>query len=327
MTLPTVLRDTAALQALAPEWAALWARTPGATPFQHPAWLLPWWAAFGTERPLVALLREDGRLSGVLPAYVLEEPGGAVLLPIGAGTTDMIDVLGAGAAALLAAVLAAAGAAGVGRCAFLEVPPGSALRTAAVPPGWSGTWSEASACPVLHLVDIPAGQRRKLRMSRNRAERAGGWTVEAAGPAGLPALVALHAARWRAAGEAGVLADPAVRRCLEAALPLLDQAGLLRLAVLTVGGVAAAAVLALLAPGRIFFYLQGYDAGQAFVSPGTLLVGAMLEQAAAEGRTEAHFLRGREAYKYAWGAVDRMNVQGDFRTAISPGQGAGLVDR
>ena len=74
-------------------------------------------------------------------------------------------------------------------------------------------------------------------------------------------------------------------------------------------------MLALLAPGRIFFYLSGYDAARRFVSPGTLLVGAMLEQAVAEGRTEAHFLRGRESYKYAWGAVDRLNASGGFRLA------------
>ena len=69
------------------------------------------------------------------------------------------------------------------------------------------------------------------------------------------------------------------------------------------------------APGRLFFYLSGYDVGQAFVSPGTLLLGAMLEQAQAEGRTEVHFLRGRESYKYAWGAQDRMSRCGSFLRA------------
>ena len=66
-------------------------------------------------------------------------------------------------------------------------------------------------------------------------------------------------------------------------------------------------MLALLGPGRILFYLSGYDAARGYESPGTLLVGAMLEEAVREGRREAHFLRGGEAYKYAWGAVDRPN--------------------
>jgi CelD/BcsL family acetyltransferase involved in cellulose biosynthesis len=197
----------------------------------------------------------------------------------------------------------------------MDVPPGSPLLAARPPAGWSAAWSEGNACPVLALAEIPAGIRRKLRMNRNRAERAGGWTVEAAGPAGFEVLAALHRARWQADGEPGVLADPAVLRCLHQALPALEAAGLLRLQVLRVGGEAAAAIMALLAPGRIFFYLSGYDAAQRFVSPGTLLVGAMLEQAAAEGRTEAHFLRGREGYKYAWGALDRLNSSGGFRVA------------
>ena len=74
------------------------------------------------------------------------------------------------------------------------------------------------------------------------------------------------------------------------------------------GGAVAAACYALLAGReRILFYLSGFDAEWSFVSPGTLLLAAMLEEAIAEGRREADFLRGREGYKYAWGGVDRVN--------------------
>ena len=97
---------------------------------------------------------------------------------------------------------------------------------------------------------------------------------------------------------------------LREALPELLEAGMLRLQALWVGAEVAAVILALLAPGRIFFYLSGFDEAQAFFSPGTLLLGAMLERAIEEGRTEAHFLRGRERYKYAWGGVDRFNAFG-----------------
>ena len=68
------LIDTdAALEALRPEWDALWTRTPGATPFQSPRWLLPWWHQFGTGMPRVAIAREQGLLVGVLPLYVLPQ--------------------------------------------------------------------------------------------------------------------------------------------------------------------------------------------------------------------------------------------------------------
>ncbi len=301
------------LHALAPAWEALWRRTPGTTPFQSPAWLLPWWRQFGTGMPRVATLERHGTLQAVLPMYVLDEPGIRKLLPIGAGTTDYLNPLGAPATPLLHAVLGHARADGVGQCDLIEVPPGSPLFTAAWPEGWHAEWSAGSPCPVLTLPGLPAGMRRKVRMNRNRAERGGGWTTEVATPDTLAPLQAelirLHQARWTARGEEGSLASPAVLGFHRQAAPALLAAGVLRLQALRIGGVVAAAIMALLAGrDRILFYLSGFDEGLAFVSPGTILLGAMLDEAVREGRTEAHFLRGREGYKYAWGGVDRMNM-------------------
>ncbi|HEY0206667.1 MAG TPA: GNAT family N-acetyltransferase [Acetobacteraceae bacterium] len=326
-----VLDTDAALIALAPEWTGLWERLPGLSPFTAPAWLLPWWRHFGTGQPRVATLRRDGRLAAVLPLYVLDEPsgnepggdrpGGRKLLPVGAGLSDYQDVLaepGVDPSPLLHAVLGRDD--GVSVCDLIEVPPGSALHGLTAPPGWTMRWGGGSPCPVLALPGsvgamadaVPAGQLRKLRMNRHRAERGGGVMRERATALTLPGLQAelirLHQGRWAAAGEPGVLADPAVLALHQDAAPGLLAAGALRLEVLLAGREVVAAIMALLAPGRILFYLSGYDAAHAFISPGTLLLGAMLEDAVREGRTEAHFLRGREGYKYAWGAVDRMNA-------------------
>ena len=308
-----VLESDAALEALGPEWDALWARTPSATPFQSPRWLLPWWRQFGTGMPRVAIERRDGQLRAVLPLYVL--PGERKALPIGAGTTDYLDALG-DPSALVPAVLARLRRDPVDVCDLIEMPPGSALRGLAppdlAPPDWYAESSAGSACPVLDVSEIPGPMLRKLRMNRNRAGRAGGWSVETAGPQTLPCilgeLIRLHQRRWTAHGERGVLSDPAMVAFCRDATPRLLDAGLLRLTLLRIGNDPAAAFLALLAPGRIFFYLSGFDESHGFVSPGSLLLGAMLEQAAAEGRKEAHFLRGRERYKYAWGGVDRFNA-------------------
>ena len=314
-----VLDTDAALYALAPEWGELWERLPGRMPFSAPGWLVPWWRHFGTGQPRVAALRRNGRLAAVLPLYVLDEPGGRKLLPIGAGLSDHQDVLaepGVDPSPLLHAVLARDD--GVATCDLIEVPPGSALHGLAAPPGWDMQWSDGSPCPVLALSAaglvgaVPAGQLRKLRMNRHRAGRGGVVVRERAAADTLPflqaELIRLHQARWTGAGEAGVLVDPAVLALHRNAAPRLLDAGALRLEVLRLDGAVVAAVMALLAPGRILFYLSGYDAAHGFISPGTLLLGAMLEDAAAEGRTEANFLRGQEGYKYAWGATDRMNA-------------------
>ena len=318
-----IIDDEAGLLAMVPEWRALW-RASGAGPFQSPEWLMPWWAAFGTGRPLVVVAREGGAVRGVFPAYVLGEGAEAKVLPMGAGTTDYLDVLGGGAEALLHALLRRASEEGVRRLDLMDVPPDAGLRGATARAGWRGVWHEGEACPVLRVADVPPGIRRKLRMNRNRAERAGGWSVRAATAATLEGdfgtLVALHGGRWAGDGEPGVLIDPAVLRFHRLAAPGLLAAGMMRLCVLEVGAVPAAAIMALLGPGRIYFYLSGYDRAQAFVSPGTLLLGAMLEQAESEGRGEAHLLRGREGYKYAWGAVDRLNAGCGF---VAEGAGSG----
>ena len=312
-----ILDSLAAVERLVPEWDALWRRTDRTTPFQSPHWLMPWWRAFGTAQPRVVAVRRGGALAGVLPAYVLDEPQGRKLLPIGAGTTDYLDLLGEGADEAVDALLRRAAAEGVGACDFIDVPPGSPLRSARPPPPWSAAWSEGSVCPVLRLDSMPSTIRRKLRMNRNRAERAGGWVVESAtaetAGTALDALVTLHQGRWTGANQPGALSDPAVLAFQRLAVPRLQAAGLLRLCVLRIGGMVAAANLALLGTGRIYFYLSGFDRSQQFVSPGSLLLGAMLDEARAEGRAEAHFLRGGEAYKYAWGAIGQLNATGCFR--------------
>jgi len=44
-----ILRTTSELEWFRPEWEKLWSEDSNATPFQHPAWLLPWWHQFGQD--------------------------------------------------------------------------------------------------------------------------------------------------------------------------------------------------------------------------------------------------------------------------------------
>jgi len=327
-----VLADDAALRALRPEWEALWRRAAaGTTPFQSPAWLLPWWRAFGTGRPrTVALRGGDGLLLGLLPLYLLDEGGETKLLPIGIGVSDYLDALldldapPDAAARLLEAALAASPEATV--CDLTDLPPGAALRDAPAPPGWrDGGARPTGPCPVLPLPrgaalpEVLSRRRRAaLRNARNRAERAGGLSILTATAETLDecleALFALHRARWDARGEpGGVLADPRVPALHREAAPGLLAQGALRLQVLRLGGAPAAAQCALLGGGgRVLLYLSGFDEGRARESPGAILLGDLIEWALAEGASELHFLRGDEDYKYAWGATDRFNAARRF---------------
>lgn len=308
-----LVTDTAGLHSLASDWRDLWRRVPGASPFQSPEWLLPWWQVFGTPHPVTAVLHDGERLRGLLPLYVLEENGSRKLLPIGVGISDYCDALldptmpADAAGRMLNAAWRHGRNVGAAVCDLVDVPPDAVLRDAM--PGL--TWCDTEPCPVLFVPPgaadaegaVPSRQRRKLRMNRHRAQRAGGWGVEFADSAALlQPLLHLHSQRWN-------IVDPAVSDFHRLAVPRLLSAGLLRLASLRIGGRLAACCYALAdRRDRLMFYMIGFESVFAAVSPGTLLVAAMIDAAIAEGRREIHFLRGDEAYKYAWGAQDRRNA-------------------
>ena len=56
---------------------------------------------------------------------------------------------------------------------------------------------------------------------------------------------------------------------------------------------------------RAYLYITGLDPDFGALSPGALLLAHVLHEALRRGNSEFDFLRGRERYKYVWGAVDR----------------------
>jgi CelD/BcsL family acetyltransferase involved in cellulose biosynthesis len=189
---------------------------------------------------------------------------------------------------------------------------------------------QQSQCPVLAVPEgqtakgcFPPRQIRHLRLARNRAARRGEVVIEEGtaetAAAILNHLLRLHRARWESRGETGVLADDAVQSFHREAMPGLLRAGVLRLSLLRIAGEPAGAYYGFVHGRQAYGYLTGFDPNHAFESPGLMLWAHAIEQAVAEGAREFHFLRGPEAYKYAWGAVDRWNMRRSFRRRIEGG--------
>lgn len=320
---PALVADGAALAALEPEWWDLWRRCPAATPFQSPAWAIPWWNAFAPGRLAAVAVRLGGRLAAFAPVYREDGPFGRRLLPVGIGAGDYLDVLvqaeGADAAAR-ELVRAVDGLVPDWESWELEeLGQGAAAADLSPLPGWKDHSGRQSASPVLVLdaeEPVPAGKRRKLRMAGNRVARRGGEVVDV-GPDDLRSfmddLVRLHGARWTSHGEGGAFAFEAVEQFHRSALPALAAAGLARLWTLRIEGRVVGAYYGLHHGRRAYAYLGGFDPDFAFESPGTVLVGHAIDAARREGATEFHFLRGQEAYKYEWGAVDRWNTRRSFK--------------
>ncbi len=323
-----VVDHEAGLRDLAPAWAGLHARCRLATPFQSPAWLIPWWRAFHPGRLATLALFDGSELAALAPLYEeADGPDSPRLLPIGIGNTDLLDVLVLpGSERSLCEALVAMAACFDRGLLWTDLPPASPLLEARALGRWTATSGTSEPCPVLawpagrrdpqpasepsDLPDfVPAPQRRKWRMALHRSSRRGEvrtrlWQAEEAS-AFLDQLDRLHGLRWQGRGEAGVLADERVRRFQRLALPGLLEKGLAEAETYSIGGQIVGAYYGLRDDASSYAYLGGFDPAFDRESPGTLLIGRAIDRAVRRGAGRFHFLRGREAYKYAWGATDQ----------------------
>jgi CelD/BcsL family acetyltransferase involved in cellulose biosynthesis len=302
------------LDGLAPEWTDLWQRSGSVTSFQRPEWLISWVEAFGPSELCVVEARHDNRLVGLAPMFIYKRATAGVLAPIGAGITDYLDWL----------VDPDYGFDSIDEMfrelnrhdwqvmELLDLPSGSPLLHA-------GTFRDSEPCDTCPAVRIAAGsafnqivpraQRRNLRTAQNRISREGTWQIETANSDTLSdflnTLIRLHRARWTQMRESGVLADPKVQQFHHRAAPRLLNCGVLRFYGLRFQGRLIAVLQTFVEDNAVYCYMQGFDPAYVDFSPGVLVLEAVMRDAIREGRPVVDFLRGREPYKYSWGAQDQ----------------------
>ncbi len=312
-----LISTTEELERLEAEWLALWRRSPEATPFQSPMWLLPWWRAYGSDELSTLVARDaSGALTAVLPLYIVRDGDESLGMFLGTGNSDYLDYVGNGNVGPLFAEL-------VGRdCAMWDLQqlrPSSAMLTAPLPSGLCDAVLEQDRCPILSIEN--AGDelqnltsthfRKKLRYYRRALERIAPVTTESASASSLEAMLealyALHAARWQRRGLPGVLFDEVVQRFHRDAARRLLGAGALRMYATRLGERIVAVFYGFAHAGTVYYYLSGYDPELERLSIGTLIVAHAIEEAVRDGATTFDFLRGAEEYKYAWGATDRVS--------------------
>jgi len=313
--MPTkVIKEIAALTALEAEWLDLCHRTPDATPFQTPMWLLPWWRAFGSDDLAVIAARDEADLRSLAPLYIVRDEDESLGLFIGTGISDYLDILGDTAPIMpeLAGI----------DCQLWDLQqlrPSSTLLQSPLPEGWSENIEDQEPCPTLSIDGagpelenlISTHFRKKIRYYRRALSRMGDVAVETPTTDTLDDLLTaffdLHTARWKRRNLPGVLADETAQRFhREVARRMLAQ-GMLRMYATRVAGRIVAVFYGFALHGTVYYYLSGYDPDLEKLSIGTLIVAHAIEEAVREGATTFDFLRGAEEYKYAWGATDRMN--------------------
>ncbi|HET6568092.1 MAG TPA: GNAT family N-acetyltransferase [Rhodothermales bacterium] len=310
------------LAGLEGEWWDLWEAS-GATPFQSPAWVLAWWRRFGWN-PLCSLaLRSEASLVGLAPLFIWprEDTGERTVLLIGTGITDHLDMICAagfedeGAERVLDWLDGAGDRWDV--CDFQQLHATSPLRVSMLSRQWREETGEQDVCPVLAIPEgvrdgsdfLPRRLWKNAGYYRRRLERLGAVEIEAVTEENFAelfeALVRLHGARWASKGEAGMLAEGDVEAFHRDVAGGMLAHGLLRMYAFRLDGRIVAVYYGMSAKRRAYYYLGGFDPALEKFSPGTQIVAHALCEAAREGCTAFDFLRGREAYKHAWGAADR----------------------
>jgi CelD/BcsL family acetyltransferase involved in cellulose biosynthesis len=320
------------LTQLEPSWWALWRISLTSNPFLSPAWCLAWLREFGRESEPACIAIEAGtELVGLAPFHVWKSPmGERILLFIGSGISDVHEILSAPGFEREVAMSVwewISSSQSWDRAELEQLPEGSPFlesrpdRVSCI----ERRLSEGAPCPVLALEGVRSLQDAvrssladQVPYLRRRARRELGLELFDASEEdpchAFRALFELHSRLWRERGLRGVLYEESVRRFHLDAGPALVEHGAASL--LLLGSPArriAGALYALHGRARTSYYLSGFDPELARLSPGTLLVGTAIESAIEKGDREFDFLRGREPYKYRWGARDRAHVRLEAR--------------
>jgi CelD/BcsL family acetyltransferase involved in cellulose biosynthesis len=312
------------LERLSSEWNDLWKRCPAASSFQRPEWVLSWTEAFHPNHLCGIAVRREQALVGLAPLFLYRSGHEQILAPLAASVSDYLDWLiePSARSEILDQIFEMLRSSDLlwDRVDLTDLPSTSPLLSVDFD-DWDGRRSVENACPVLNL---PAGAksveeimsakpRHNLRTARRRTEKAGQSQIEIADETNLDefltAMMQLHGARWIDCGAAGMLADSKIQAFHRLAAPALLKRGVLRLYGFRLNGNLIATLYALAEQTTVYCYLQGFDPQYSALSPGAQILAAVIDDAIRDGKTAVDFLRGRESYKYAWGAQDEQTYR------------------
>jgi CelD/BcsL family acetyltransferase involved in cellulose biosynthesis len=310
----SVVRDQAGLDALAADWAGLYAACPSATPFQSHAWSAAWARAYVPPGRLrVFVVRSSAELIAVAPLYRTRRGPWSVLALLGGDISDFLDVLVRAGhsdvwAALTAALLAEPG---------WHVVDLAQLRQEAAARVWAATWPgrttgladavslELPGVPLHELLArLPSRTANVLRRKLRKSD-ALGIEIETV-PAekvveAVDLLLRLHEEQWRGRGINPEHLSSRFSAHLVEALPRMVVDGQALVVQCRLDGECLASHVDLLGQQFLGHYLAGISPRlKERIDVSSLLVREDATLTAAAGLPRYSMLRGREDYKLRW---------------------------
>jgi CelD/BcsL family acetyltransferase involved in cellulose biosynthesis len=276
-------------------WDALATRL-GASPFARPAWIEPWWDAFGTGAAKLALSRRDGELTGVMP---LMRNGSGRLRACANAHTPRFEALGVADEdldALLLAALAESGRGIVLTRVDIEGPLAAAAARLAIRgdcivrhfdqmvgsrigPGLG--WEEFEAA-------LPSSRKRANRRRLRGLEKIGevGWqTFSDYDEEAFGHFLRLEASPWKVDRGTAIRQSRVLVDFYREAWRRGGAAGILRLRFLTLDSEPVGVQLVMEDPVRRWAMKVGFDPELSRYSPGVLQLLDETEAALEAGRS------------------------------------------
>lgn len=300
-----------AFEQLAPEWAALHAAVPGATPFTHPAWHESWLRHFGAAtNPVFLSVRDEERLLGVIALDMQPDPvrelgdhnvrdyAGPLVLPGFEETAATVLVEW-----LIEDMTPAVELWGIAADSAMR----PALAAGAARFGWSAAEEHEANCPRMLLPDdfetyvalLPKHDRHELRRKLRKLNAGAVVTFESATTAGaIEARFDRFLELMRISrGDKDEFLTPVMEAFFRDIACTLAGLGMARLSTLCVDGREAAMTLAFESGSTSYLYNSGYDPAISQLAVGLLSKAYAIEDAIGRGLTMFDFLRGDEEYK------------------------------
>ena len=314
-------------------WNDLLAHSASHVPFLRSEYLAEWWTTRGGgEWPddaelAIITAHEDGRLIGIAPLFIAEHEEKVQLLLLGSiEISDYLDFIcriedtERFCRKLLAYIketfIETGRAMGVDLYNIVEDSPTlQALEDAAKATGVDFEDRKLQHSPYIalpadwetYLQNLDKKQRHEIRRKMRRAGE---------GQEALEVYITADAGRLEDDMEDFLelmaqdevkedFLSPLMREQMRSIMRCAFAEGCLQLAFLVIGGNKVAAYMSFDFLNRIWVYNSGLDRRYMAYSPGWVLLGHLLQMAIEQGKEEFDFMRGDEAYKYKFGAVDR----------------------
>jgi len=296
----------------------LWARLAG-NPVASFAYRRAWAAGLEEGRQLSVLVAPGSESPAIAP-LVVNQGGAGWLTLLAAEMYEILDFLYGDEAALGALVRAVAG---TGRPLFLQRFPADSPAVEAIQSAYRGRGAvlkrAARGAPYIPLdpswaepeTHLNPGRRSDLRRARRTAEKIGRVEIEilTPDPARVPSLVEeafrVEAAGWKGAQGSELTADPVRGPFFLRYAQAAAEQGILRMCFLRIGGLAAAAQIAVDSGAQFSLLRAGYDEEFSRCSPGMLLTVESIRYAARRALRSYEFNGEVEPWTEVWTRQER----------------------